>query len=398
MTTFYPPFHFGGDAQMVRRLAHALVARGDQVDVIHDVDAFALLAGTDTRNPLPEPDGLRVHRLRSRVGKLSCLATQQLGRPVFHGRRIRRVLEQGFDVIHFHNISLVGGPGILAYGDGIKLYTTHEHWLVCPSHILWRHNREVCTGRECLRCVVNNRRPPQMWRSTGLLNVMCKHVDAFLAPSRFCAEKHREFGFRPNMHVLPNFLPDTTFKEVTSKPSSERPFFLFVGRLEKIKGLQDVIPVFEDDGSADLLIAGTGDYEPTLRSLARGKASVRFLGQQPSDELRQLYRKARAVILPSICYEVFPMVLLEAFRDGAAVIARNLGPYPEIIEQSQGGLLFTTNQELKEHLSLLSRNAELSARLGAAGRRAFQARWSEAVVMDQYYQLIEDLQSEPRHR
>ena len=49
--------------------------------------------------------------------------------------------ERGFDVINFHNISLVGGPGILEMGQALKLYMAHEHWLICPSHVLWRHQR-----------------------------------------------------------------------------------------------------------------------------------------------------------------------------------------------------------------------------------------------------------------
>ena len=122
VTTFYPPHHFGGDAVFIRRLAHALARRGHAVEVIHDVDAFEMLHPGVSPGPIDEPDGVRTHPLRSRLGRLSCLATHQTGRPVVHGARIRRILEGGrFDVIHFHNVSLVGGPGVLAYGSGIKL-------------------------------------------------------------------------------------------------------------------------------------------------------------------------------------------------------------------------------------------------------------------------------------
>jgi glycosyltransferase involved in cell wall biosynthesis len=154
VTTFYPPYHFGGDALAVQRLTHALARRGHRVDVIHDIDAFRLLSANG-EPPAPRvPANVRVHGLRSALRGLSSLATHQLGRPVVHGRRIQRILDSGVDVIHYHNVSLVGGPGILGMGRGIKLYTAHEHWLVCPTHVLWRHNREVCTGRECLRCVI----------------------------------------------------------------------------------------------------------------------------------------------------------------------------------------------------------------------------------------------------
>jgi len=56
-----------------------------------------------------------------------------------------------------------------------------------------------------------------------------------------------------------------------------------------------------------------------------------------------LYREALAVVMPSICFEVFPMVILEAFREGTPILARRLGPLPEIIADSQAGLLFETH-------------------------------------------------------
>ncbi len=339
VTTFYPPFCFGGDAIYVRSLAHSLARHGHTVDVLHDVDAFHALGGSADLLPLEEPEGVRVHALRSRSALLSCLATQQLGHPVVHRRQIRQLLEtHDFDVIHFHSVSLVGGPGILAYGDAIKLYTAHEHWLVCPTHVLWRHGRELCDERQCFSCVLRHRRPPQLWRRAGLLERKSRHVDAFLSPSRFSADKHAAFGFERELQVMPLFLPDEPAAPEPDGPGDDasRPFFLFVGRLEKIKGLQEVIPLFGKDAPADLWIAGRGEYEPELRRLARGH-SVRFLGMRSPGQLRSLYTRTLALLAPSLCYEVFPMVVLEAFRDGAPVVARRRGPYPEMIEHSGGG-------------------------------------------------------------
>jgi glycosyltransferase involved in cell wall biosynthesis len=395
ITTFYPPYHFGGDAYAVRRLVHALAARGHHVEVIHDADAFHMLNPGDEPEPVQEPEGVRVHTLRSKAGSWSCLATHQLGRPVVHGRRIKEILASGFDVIHFHNISLVGGPGVLAYGDAIKLYTAHEHWLVCPTHVLWRHNREVCDARQCLRCVLNHRRPPQLWRAGSLLERSARHVDAFLTLSRFCAEKHKAFGFSRPLQVVPPFLPDSERAQppvpLAPGDTNGRPYFLFVGRLEKIKGLQDVIPLFRGDGAADLLIAGTGVYEAELRALADGASRVQFLGQQPSEKLRSLYRNAVAALMPSICYEVFPMVVLEAYREATPIVARRLGPFPEIVADSGGGLLFDTVEELQSAIELLASDARLRADLGAAAAEAFEARWSEDVAMREYFGLIHSL-------
>jgi glycosyltransferase involved in cell wall biosynthesis len=403
VTTFYPPHHFGGDGAYVRRLTHALARRGHRVDVLHDVDAFRILNEGPEPEPLDEPPGVTVHPFESRAPGLSCLATQQLGLPLVHGRRIRALLEQpDIDVIHFHNVSLIGGPGVLAYGSAIKLYTAHEHWLVCPSHILWRHGREPCPGRECLRCVLRAKRPPQLWRRAGVMERASRHVDRFISPSRFSAGKHREFGFQAPMQVMPLFLPDGPARaggQRSPSPSpargsgvdERRPYFLFVGRLELIKGIQDVIPLFDDDAPADLLIAGTGGYESELRRLASDRRRVRFLGQITPEALRDLYAAALALIAPSRCYEVFPMVLLEAFRERTPVIARRLGPFPEVIEQSGAGLLFDSESELRSAIALLAHDDDLRARLGESGRRAFERYWSEEVVLEDYLRLIGEL-------
>jgi glycosyltransferase involved in cell wall biosynthesis len=388
VTTFYPPYNFGGDGQYVRRLAHALVRRGHEVEVIHAADAYHLLGGGAEPKPLAEPEGLTVHSLRSSTPAFSCLATQQLGRPLAHGARIRKILGRGFDVIHFHNVSLVGGPGIFSYGKGIKLYTAHEYWLVCPTHILWRYNRELCTSRQCWRCALAHMRPPQLWRSGDLLTREARHIDAFVALSRFSAEKHAEFGFKAPMVVCPSFLPDISPDDVIPPvPERKRPYMLFVGRLEAIKGLQEVIPAFDDNSPAELLIAGSGSYESQLRRLARGRP-VHFVGHQTSESLRALYVGARALIASSVCYEVFPLVLLEAFQLGVPVIAHRLGPYPEIVEASGGGLMFQNRDELKAAIHTLATDRAKRDTMGKDGKSAFAARWSEDVALGAYFDLI----------
>ncbi len=391
VTTFYPPLSFGGDGQYVRRLAHSLARRGHPVDIIHDADAYRLLSGGADPQPTAEPPGVTVHTLRSATPALSCLATHQLGRPLVHAARIRKILSRDFDVIHFHNVSLVGGPGVLSYGTAVKLYTAHEHWLVCPMHTLWRHGREICTGRECLRCAFAYRRPPQLWRAGNLLARQAQHIDTFIALSRFSADKHAEFGFGPPMTVLPSFLPDVPAEDVPSLALGARPYFLFVGRLERIKGLQDVIPAFDEASPADLLIAGAGTYEPELRALASGRANIRFLGYQTPDRLRVLYRGARALITPSICYEVFPLVVLEAFQQGIPIIARRLGPYPEIVEASGGGLLFADRRELEAAIHSLMFDTPGRAAMAEAAHRAFRTKWSEGVALTAYLNLVRSL-------
>ncbi len=395
VTTFYPPHNFGGDGIYVRRLAHALAALGCSVTVIYDKDAYETLAPPEKRNPapLPEPSGVKVAALSGGMGPIGPLLTQQLGVPTLTRKRLEAALSKSFDVIHYHNISLVGGPGVLSLGGpAIRLYTAHEHWLVCPTHILWRNQKEICTGQKCFSCQLAYRRPPQYWRSTHLLEEQVKSIDAFIALSESSAENHRRFGFRRTMRVMPSFLPDIDPASADAPhPNEGRPYLFFAGRLEAIKGLQDVIPQFDDAMPADLLIAGDGEFGAQLRTLAAGKSKVKFLGRLPPDQLDAYYRNALALIAPSRCYEVFPLVALEAFRASTPMIARNLGSYPEIARKSGAGLLFDQPSEIRAMIERLINQTGLRADLGLAARRAFETRWSDRVSLASYFDLVGDL-------
>ena len=391
LTTFYPPFNFGGDGIGIQRLARGLAKSGHHVTVVHDVDAYNLLHKGPEPTAVPEVPGVEVKSLRSGLGALSPLLTQQAGRPVMNGGKIRRILaESEYDVINYHNISLLGGPGILKYGNALKLYMAHEHWLVCPMHVLWRHGRELCTGRQCFRCTLSYRRPPQVWRWTGYLKRELRHVDTVIAMSEFSRRKHAEFGLEKPMEVLPYFLPDPepAGAAVGGPSPHARPYFLFVGRLEKIKGLDDVIPLFREYGDADLLIAGDGEYAETLKGLAGGISNVHFLGRVTPDELRRYYQHATALIVPSVCFETFGIILIEAFKQSTPVIARRIGPFPEIVDQAGGGELFSTGSELVEAMRRMQSDPAYRQAKANAAYQAYQAHYCETAVVPQYLDIV----------
>ncbi len=403
LTTFYPPFSFGGDAIGIQRLSRALVRRGHHVTVLHDIDAFNALHRGPEPKAIADDEGVEVIGLRSGAGVFSPLLTQQLGRPALNGRRIEALLRDGkYDVVNYHNVSLIGGPGLFRLGgDAVSIYMAHEHWLICPMHVLWKQGRERCEKPECFRCTLHYRRPPQLWRQTGLLEREIERIDAIIAMSEFSRDMHRERGFHREMEVLPYFLPDPETEEMPEAKGEAphwRPFFFFAGRLERIKGLQDVVPVFATYPAADLVIAGDGEYAAELRALASGMPNVRFVGRLPSDELSRYYRHSIATIVPSVCYETFGIVLIEAFRQGAPVIARRLGPFPEIVERSGGGELFHTIEELVLAMQRLQGDPAHRARLARAGYRGYVERWSESAVIPQYLEIVRRAAARRGHR
>src|SRR5205823_13292181 len=116
-----------------------------------------------------EHPGVRRIADQDGTSRLPPAASHLAGRQLLTARRLRSVLEQDFDVLHFHNPSLLGGPGLLRMGSALKLYTAHEQWLTCPTHVLWKYQRRVCEAPQCWRCAVTYHRPPQLWRSGSLL-------------------------------------------------------------------------------------------------------------------------------------------------------------------------------------------------------------------------------------
>ncbi len=396
VTTFYPPYNFGGDGIAVRRLAVALAEQGHHVEVIHDVDSFQMLRPTGMAadgDYFDHPDIVH-HGLRSRAGVLSPLITQQTATPGLKRARLKKLLgASNFDVVHFHNASLIGATA-LGYSSATTLYTMHEHWLVCPTHVLWRFNQEPCPARKCIRCQLHYRRPPQLWRYTGVLSRSLRHVDAFIAPSVFTREKHREFGLRvkaPIVHI-PNFIPLPKPVDAADNRPHARPYFLYVGRLERIKGAHVLVDAFTRYSNADLLVAGAGHDAEQLHAMASRSPHIHFLGQTPYAMLEALMRHAIAVVVPSVGFEVFPTTVLEANAQATPVIGHRLGPLPEMLD-GRGGLTYGDESELMTALESLRTSPERRNALGLRGREEYAAKWTPERHLERYFDLINNLKS-----
>lgn len=393
LTTFYPPYSFGGDAMYIYRLSHALGDAGHQVDVIHCVDSYHLLHPAEPAIEFKDHPNVKRHELRSGYKTLSPLLTQQTGRPLLKEKRIREIMaSKKYDVVQYHNISLLG-PNVLTFeapgSRAVKLYMTHEHWLICPMHVLWKFNSRLCEKPECLRCTIRGKRPPQLWRYTGLLERTSKHIDQFVSPSRFTAKMHADRGFSQPVAHLPYFIDRVDHEWNSPEPRpQERPYFLFVGRLEKIKGLQTLIPLWAKVPDQDLLVAGTGEYEKELKTQAAGNLRIKFLGALSQRELGALYYHAMACIVPSLTYETFGIIIVESFARKTPVIVRDLGALPEVVNDSRGGFVYRNDEELLDAINRLVASPELRRELGELGYKAFVQRWSREAHMDLYFDFL----------
>jgi glycosyltransferase involved in cell wall biosynthesis len=177
-------------------------------------------------------------------------------------------------------------------------------------------------------------------------------------------------------------------------PWAERgAYVVFAGRLGAEKGVRSLLKAWQHWGAAapELRLVGDGELRAELEQMAAG-LPVRFLGQLPAQEAQSQIANARLLVLPSECFEGFPMVVREAFAFGTPVAASRLGPLPSIVLDGQQGVLFepaAPNDLFQKLQALWSSGAELE-RLGVGAHQAFLDKYTQEA---NYQQLMAIYQS-----
>lgn len=396
VTTFYPPYNFGGDGIFVQSLSRALVAHGHDVSVIHCEDAFRLKGKNGNETPDSSgTDGVTVHRLKSRLGLLSPLISQQTGRPGVKSRALVELLSRQYDVINFHNISLMGGPAVLALGHApVKLYTLHEHWLVCATHVLWKNKSKRCDRRQCFRCSIRSGIPPQLWRFTGSVKKALGCVDALIAPSDFTADQHRRIGAGTPIHVIPHFARLNESYAVDRAERPAEPCFIYVGRVTASKGIVPLLETFSRLPDYLLTIIGSGDLSESLRNRYAGRSNIRFQGFVEQYRLAAYYSAATALILPSLAPESFGLTVVEALACGTPVIVRDSGGCAEIVQRTQAGVVYGTDEELEIAIHKLATDRKFREELSRRAREGFEKCYTVDRYLSEYMRRIRLIRDE----
>jgi glycosyltransferase involved in cell wall biosynthesis len=252
-------------------------------------------------------------------------------------------------IAHFHNTFPLVSPAAYyaARAERVTVVQTlHNFRLCCPNALLFRDGRicEDCLGRRVAWPGVWHACYRQSRAASGVTAAMLavhralgtwrRVIDAYVALSRFARAKFIAGGLPPErIHVKPNFL--------TSDPgpgAHEGGFALFVGRLSAEKGVETLLRAWaQASGGRTLKIVGTGP----LGGLAAGEQNhVEWLGWQPRARVLDLMKQADFLVLPSECYENFPLTLIEAYATGLPVIGSSGGSIAELIENCGTGRLF----------------------------------------------------------
>ncbi len=337
----YDYSHPGGVTSHVRPLAHWLRELG------HEVRVFAPSSRRDAESEIPD-----FYRI-GRVFKLPVNESVARVTLSFHmARQVGEIMDrERFDVLHFHEPLMPALPlTLLRMARAPHVGTFHSF---AHSNLGYYYGRPI-------------------------LKPYLKHLDATIAVSEPARDFVRHYFPSLGPRVIPNGIDTVWFKPGYTPIHHLRDDcvnILFVGRLEKRKGLRDLLQAYvylhERVPRTRLIIAGDGPLRSKVESFVSGRRleNVVMAGYVPDEVLPRFHASADIFCSPATGRESFGIVLLEAMATGLPVVGTEIPGYLSVLETGVDSLTVRPKRpiELGTALTVLARDPLLRKRLGDAG-------------------------------
>jgi glycosyltransferase involved in cell wall biosynthesis len=313
------------------------------------------------------------------------------------------------DVVHFHNTFPLISPSVYyaARNHGVPVVQTlHNYRLFCPAAAFFRDGKvcEDCLDKSRWQAVRHACYRQSRSASSAVAAMLSFHhwygtwknlVNCYIALSEFSRAKFIEAGLPPEKIVVkPNFvLPDPGVG-----PES-REYAVFLGRLSEEKGLRTLVQAWAHvNRNCRLRVIGEGPLLNEIRSeISRSALShVRLDGSLSHQESLSALQGARIFILPSNCYENFPMTIAEAYACGVPVLASRLGAMQEIVHDGCTGLHFTPGDadDLAKKVEWAWAHPEEMRAMGRNARAEYELKYSA----ERNYNLLLAIYHQTIHR
>src|SRR5208282_3890900 len=295
------------------------------------------------------------------------------------------------DIVHVHNTFAMVSPSVYEAcqeEDVPVIQTLHNYRLLCPAATFHRDAGpcEECVTHSLLRSVRYACYRDSRLMSGAIALMLQRHrsrqtwnrrIDAYIAISSFVRDKFVQAGLPAGkISVKPNFVdPDP------GERSHPGDYALFLGRLSREKGLLTLLEAWERlPSEVPLVIAGDGPMRHRLEAevAKKGLQCVHFVGQLRRDEGYDAMKKASFMVVPSIWYEPFGLVVAEAFACGTPVLGAFVGAIQEMLDDHVTGLHFAPGDpdELAEKVAWAWGHLPEMAAMGKAARRVYQDRYT----------------------
>jgi glycosyltransferase involved in cell wall biosynthesis len=294
-------------------------------------------------------------------------------------------------LVHVHNTFAMVSPSVYEAckeEDVPVVQTLHNYRLLCPAATFYRDTRpcEECVTHSLLRSVRHACYRDSRAMSGALALMLKTHrsrqtwnrqIDAYIAISGFVKDKFVQAGFPAGkIYVKPNFVdPDP------GERSHSGTYALFVGRLSPEKGLLTLLEAWGRlPFAVPLVIAGEGPMRPHLEAeIARkGLPGIHFAGRLKREQVCDAMKKAAFLVVPSVWYEPFGLVVAEAFACGTPVLGAFVGSIKEMLDDQVTGLHFLPGDPdtLAKKAAWAWGHLPEMAAMGKAARRIYEDRYT----------------------
>jgi glycosyltransferase involved in cell wall biosynthesis len=293
------------------------------------------------------------------------------------------------DMVHLQNIYYQLSPSILLTLRELGMptvMTVHDFHFLSPQYNRWsRHRVEDLSALGILPAALTRFHKNSFFASLAAAAVYHLHermglyhlVDRFAVSTNFMKGEMVKKGFAAErIQVLPFGL---AAKKITPAVGWDHGFVLFVGQLAEEKGVWPLLKAAKELPKIKFKFVGRGGEEEKLKRAAAALSNVEFIGFVQNEQLWNLYRGARCLVVPSLWPEVFGLVALEAMAAGKPVIASNIGGLPEVVLDRVSGLLTRPGSvfDLVEAIDRLFTDDRLTREMGLAGRERVIKEFSE---------------------
>ena len=332
---------------------------------------------------------------------------------------IKKIIkEKNIDIVHVHNTLCLISPAVFYAAIKMKkpvIQTLHNFRMQCANGLFYR-NGHICEDcvNDGLLCALKHKCYRNSFFQTLAIVLMLKihrltgiyKKVSFICLTEFNKSKlllinnRKQVVDEEKVFIKPNFVFDDNTNanftiELSGKEynTNDKRYYLFVGRLDEIKGIDTVLEAFSRMPEKKLKVIGSGRHE--YANKYKCYSNIEFLGQLQHERVSLKMGEAISLIFSSKWYECLPMTIIESFEQSLPILSCNIGNANDLVIEGITGLHFEVGSASslinvigKFERGLLDSNFKLNA------RKEYKEKYSSSVGYNNIKAVYEDILNE----
>ena len=328
---------------------------------------------------------------------------------VIYNKENEKIMEKALDefkpdVVHLNNFQRQLSASII---KPIKkrnipiVFTAHDVQAICPAITMMDNDKNpcvLCMKGKYINCIKKScNKGSKLKSALGAIEgyyyrnhkIYTDKIDYIITPSEFYRTKFIEDGINPNkIQAIHNSIEMNDYNVETKDDG----YALYFGRLSKEKGILNLINAFAKCNKGNLYIAGEGPEKEKIEKIIKENSledRVKLLGFLDKEQMTDVTRKCKFVVVPSIWYENCPYSVLETLAIGKPIIGSNMGGIPELVIDNENGFIYNTVDELTEKMNVLFENEDLVKQFSKKSKELAKQNYDREVYYNKLKQIYD---------